>query len=58
MGGQARYAGERPRLPVDGESFDDFVRARLPGPLRFGRALTGSEHAGADLVQDALKGRP
>lgn len=35
--------------------FDDFVRARLPHLLRFGRALTGSEHAGADLVQDALE---
>jgi len=34
--------------------FDDFVRARLPDLLRFGRALTGDEHRGADLVQDAL----
>ena len=37
------------------EGFDAFVRARLPSLLRFGRALTGSEHAGADLVQDALE---
>lgn len=37
------------------EAFDAFVRARLPDLLRFGRALTGSEHAGADLVQDALE---
>ena len=36
-------------------SFDDFVRARLPHLLRFGRALTGDEHRGADLVQDALE---
>jgi RNA polymerase sigma-70 factor (sigma-E family) len=36
-------------------SFDDFVRARLPNLLRFGRALTGDEHRGADLVQDALE---
>jgi RNA polymerase sigma-70 factor (sigma-E family) len=36
-------------------SFDDFVRARLPELLRFGRALTGDEHRGADLVQDALE---
>ena len=37
------------------EAFDAFVRARLPDLLRFGRALTGSEHAAADLVQDALE---
>jgi RNA polymerase sigma-70 factor (sigma-E family) len=35
-------------------TFDDFVRARLTHLLRFGRALTGDEHRGADLVQDAL----
>jgi RNA polymerase sigma-70 factor (sigma-E family) len=35
-------------------AFDDFVRARLPHLLRFGRALTGDEHRGADLVHDAL----
>jgi RNA polymerase sigma-70 factor (sigma-E family) len=37
------------------ESFDAFVRARLPDLLRFGRALTGSAEASADLVQDALE---
>lgn len=37
------------------EAFDEFVRARLPKLLRFGHALTGSPHAGADLVQDALE---
>jgi RNA polymerase sigma-70 factor (sigma-E family) len=37
------------------DAFDAFVRARLPELLRFGRALTGSEHAAADLVQDALE---
>jgi len=36
-------------------AFDAFVRARLPELLRFGRALTGSEEAAADLVQDALE---
>ncbi|HEX4472601.1 MAG TPA: SigE family RNA polymerase sigma factor [Nocardioides sp.] len=36
-------------------TFDDFVRARLPQLLRFGRALTGDDHRGADLVQDALE---
>jgi RNA polymerase sigma-70 factor (sigma-E family) len=39
----------------DNASFDAFVRARLPDLLRFGRALTGSNEAGADLVQDALE---
>lgn len=39
----------------DREAFDAFVRARLPDLLRFGRALTGSPEAGADLVQDALE---
>lgn len=39
----------------DSEAFDAFVRSRLPHLLRFGRALTGSEVAGADLVQDALE---
>jgi RNA polymerase sigma-70 factor (sigma-E family) len=37
------------------EAFDAFVRARLPQLVRFGRALTGSTEAGADLVQDALE---
>ena len=46
--------GSRVRERDDAE-FDAFVRARLPGLLRFGRALTGSEEAGADLVQDALE---
>ncbi len=35
-------------------TFDDFVHARFAGLLRFGRALTGDEDRGADLVQDAL----
>jgi RNA polymerase sigma-70 factor (sigma-E family) len=37
------------------QAFDAFVRARLPQLVRFGRALTGSTEAGADLVQDALE---
>ena len=36
-------------------TFDDFVHARLSDLLRFGRALTGDEHRGADL--DAVIGR-
>lgn len=39
----------------DDDAFDAFVRARLPHLLRFGRALTGNEHAAADLVQDVLE---
>jgi RNA polymerase sigma-70 factor (sigma-E family) len=39
----------------DDAGFDDFVCARLPHLLLFGRGLTGSEHAAADLVQDALE---
>ena len=39
-------------------TFDDFVQARLTHLLSFGRALTGDEHRGADLVQDALVARP
>lgn len=37
------------------DGFDAFVSARLPALLRFGRALTGDQHRGADLVQDALE---
>lgn len=36
------------------ELFDAFARARGPALLRFGYALTGDEHAAADLVQEAL----
>ena len=46
-------AGEA--MGTDTDAFDAFVRARLPHLLRFGRALTGSDHAAADLVQDALE---
>lgn len=35
--------------------FEAYVRARLPHLMKFGRALTGDEHAAADLVQDALE---
>jgi RNA polymerase sigma-70 factor (sigma-E family) len=34
---------------------DAFVRARLPHLVKFARALTGDDHAAADLVQDALE---
>jgi RNA polymerase sigma factor (sigma-70 family) len=39
----------------DLDAFDAFVTARLPYLLRLGRTLTGSERAGAVLVQDALE---
>jgi RNA polymerase sigma-70 factor (sigma-E family) len=47
-----------PGVKVDEERhkvFDEFARARMPELLRFGHALTGSPHAAADLVQDALE---
>ena len=42
-------------LDRDDDAFDAFVAARLPHLLRLGRALTGDEQRGADLVQDALE---
>jgi len=36
-------------------AFAEFVSARQAHLLRFGRALTGSQEAAADLVQDALE---
>jgi len=36
------------------DAFDAFVRARATGLLRYGYALTGSQHDAADLVQEAL----
>jgi RNA polymerase sigma-70 factor (sigma-E family) len=52
--GALARGGERVR-DEDREAFDAFVRARLPELLRFGRVLTGSSEAAADLVQDALE---
>jgi RNA polymerase sigma-70 factor (sigma-E family) len=39
---------------LEWEDFDAFVRARTMGLLRYGYALTGSQHDAADLVQEAL----
>jgi RNA polymerase sigma-70 factor (sigma-E family) len=39
----------------DEESFEAFVRARLPALLRFAYAVCGDPHTAADLVQDALE---
>lgn len=44
-----------PSARGSGLSFEEFVASRLPHLLRFGRALTGDDHAAADLVQDALE---
>ncbi|TLW93963.1 SigE family RNA polymerase sigma factor [Saccharomonospora piscinae] len=35
--------------------FTEFVRASLPGLLRYGHALTGNPHDAADLVQSVLE---
>jgi DNA-directed RNA polymerase specialized sigma24 family protein len=35
-------------------TFDEFVRASLPALGRYAHALTGTAHAGEDLVQDTL----
>ncbi|WP_052345003.1 SigE family RNA polymerase sigma factor [Thermocrispum municipale] len=35
--------------------FGEFVDAQLPGLLRYGYALTGNPHDGADLVQTVLE---
>ncbi|MCP3799614.1 SigE family RNA polymerase sigma factor [Allokutzneria sp. A3M-2-11 16] len=37
------------------EDFGEFVRAALPGLLRYGHALTGNPHDAADLVQSVLE---
>ena len=44
--------GERDRTPVD---FADFLRINLPALMRYGVALTGNPHDGADLVQTACE---
>jgi RNA polymerase sigma-70 factor (sigma-E family) len=37
------------------DDFGEFVRAALPGLLRYGHALAGNPHDGADLVQAVLE---
>jgi RNA polymerase sigma-70 factor (sigma-E family) len=39
----------------DSQDFGEFVRAVLPGLLRYGYALTGNPHDAADLVQGVLE---
>ncbi len=52
-----QWAGESRESAVPGEltDFGDFVRAGLPGLLRYGHALTGNPHDAADLVQTVLE---
>jgi RNA polymerase sigma-70 factor (sigma-E family) len=42
-------------LQRDTDDFAEFVRAVLPGLLRYGHALTGNPHDAADLVQGVLE---
>ncbi|WET83425.1 SigE family RNA polymerase sigma factor [Amycolatopsis sp. QT-25] len=42
-------------MPGELIDFGDFVRAGLPGLLRYGHALTGNPHDAADLVQTVLE---
>ncbi|ANN22386.1 SigE family RNA polymerase sigma factor [Amycolatopsis orientalis] len=42
-------------MPGELTDFGDFVRASLPGLLRYGHALTGNPHDAADLVQTVLE---
>ncbi|UMP02683.1 SigE family RNA polymerase sigma factor [Amycolatopsis sp. EV170708-02-1] len=42
-------------MPGELIDFGDFVRASLPGLLRYGHALTGNPHDAADLVQTVLE---
>lgn len=58
----ARFAGpdtdqraEPTTKPEVEEDFGDFVRAVMPGLLRYGHALTGNPHDAADLVQGVLE---
>lgn len=43
------------RRDTPGEDFTEFVRATLPGLLRYGHALAGNPHDAADLVQGVLE---
>jgi RNA polymerase sigma-70 factor (sigma-E family) len=42
-------------LGLASEDFGEFVRAALPGLLRYGHALAGNPHDAADLVQGVLE---
>ncbi|WP_133847888.1 SigE family RNA polymerase sigma factor [Labedaea rhizosphaerae] len=56
-----RVAGTHPARGAVGDclgeagEFGEFVRAALPGLLRYGHALAGNPHDAADLVQSVLE---
>lgn len=55
---EAQVGGSRPARQGDMATEDDFaefVRAALPGLMRYGHALTGNPHDAADLVQTVLE---
>lgn len=54
-GPAAGRAAEPTTNAADTEDFGEFVRAVLPGLLRYGHALTGNPHDAADLVQSVLE---
>jgi RNA polymerase sigma-70 factor (sigma-E family) len=47
--------GRETAVPSELTDFGEFVRASLPGLLRYGHALTGNPHDAADLVQTVLE---
>lgn len=51
-GPAAEWGGGRAEAVGD---FAEFVRASMPGLLRYGHALTGNPHDSADLVQSVLE---
>ncbi|TCO64545.1 SigE family RNA polymerase sigma factor [Actinocrispum wychmicini] len=50
---QTAHSRDTGEISVD--DFAEFVRAALPGLLRYGHALAGNPHDGADLVQAVLE---
>lgn len=48
-------ASRRPAATDPAADFGEFVRAALPGLLRYAHALTGNPHDAADLVQTVLE---
>jgi RNA polymerase sigma-70 factor (sigma-E family) len=54
---EATQVRQREPEPANAEfgEFTEFVRAALPGLLRYGHALAGNPHDAADLVQGVLE---
>ena len=55
VGADTGLRAEPTTKPEIEEDFGDFVRAAMPGLLRYGHALTGNPHDAADLVQGVLE---